>query len=92
MTIDSENNGSARGEAEQDSAMADTLADYSSAPDTFWQSTHDHDVSQNISALLGAIEGEAPFAILDFGCGPGRDLKRFSELGIRRHGTPTFGL
>jgi len=81
MTIDSENNGSARGEAEQDSAMADTLADYSSAPDTFWQSTHNHDVSQNISALLGAIEGEAPFAILDFGCGPGRDLKRFTELG-----------
>ena len=30
---------------------------------------------------IGAVEGEAPYAILDFGCGPGRDLKRFVELG-----------
>ena len=77
MTNDSEK----RGNIEQNRAMADTLADYSSAPDAFWQSTHDHDVSQNISALFGVIKSEAPFAILDFGCGPGRDLKRFSELG-----------
>ena len=27
------------------------------------------------------IEGEPPFTILDFGCGPGRDLKVFSKLG-----------
>ena len=27
------------------------------------------------------IEGEPPFTILDFGCGPGRDLKVFAELG-----------
>jgi hypothetical protein len=25
--------------------------------------------------------GEPPFAILDFGCGPGRDLKVFTDLG-----------
>ena len=29
----------------------------------------------------GAIEGEAPFTILDLGCGPGRDLARFVERG-----------
>ena len=62
-------------------AMAETLAHYNSSPESFWQGTRNHDVSQNISALLDAIKGEAPFAILDFGCGPGRDLKRISELG-----------
>ena len=39
------------------------------------------------------IRGEAPFAILDFGCGPGRDLRRFTELGhcaIGLDGTPRF--
>jgi SAM-dependent methyltransferase len=41
----------------------------------------DHNVSQNIAALLQCIEGEPPFTILDFGCGPGRDLKVFAELG-----------
>ena len=30
---------------------------------------------------FGAIEGTPPFAILDFGCGPGRDLKTFADLG-----------
>ena len=43
--------------------------------------TADHDVSQNIAALLDAIEGEPPYAILDLGCGPGRDLLAFTELG-----------
>ncbi|HEX4628683.1 MAG TPA: class I SAM-dependent methyltransferase, partial [Gemmatimonadales bacterium] len=41
----------------------------------------DHDVRQNIEALLAAMEGAPPFAILDFGCGPGRDLKAFTALG-----------
>jgi len=40
-----------------------------------------HDVSQNIAALLQSIRTEPPFKILDFGCGPGRDLKTFAELG-----------
>jgi SAM-dependent methyltransferase len=40
-----------------------------------------HDVSQNIEALLNSIQGETPFTILDFGCGPGRDLKAFRERG-----------
>lgn len=38
-------------------------------------------MQQNITALLKHISGEPPFAILDFGCGPGRDLKTFVELG-----------
>ena len=58
-----------------------TLADYDSRADDFWAGRRDHDVRQNVDALLAAIEGEPPFAILDFGCGPGRDLKTFADLG-----------
>ena len=47
----------------------------------FWAGTRDHDVSQNIAAMLQYIEGEPRFTILDFGCGPGRDLKVVAELG-----------
>ena len=58
-----------------------TLENYNQRADDFWEGTHDHDVSQNIAALLQYIEGKPPFTILDFGCGPGRDLKVFTELG-----------
>jgi SAM-dependent methyltransferase len=58
-----------------------TLEHYEKRADDFWVGTHDHDVSQNIAAVLQYIEGEHPYTILDFGCGPGRDLKTFSELG-----------
>ena len=58
-----------------------TLDHYNQHADEFWRGTRDHDVKQNISALLQWIEGKPPFTILDFGCGPGRDLKVFSELG-----------
>jgi SAM-dependent methyltransferase len=81
MTNEYDKDGGAADEARQRRAMEITLAEYDSAPDLYWQGTRDHDVSQNISALLDAIEGEPPFAILDFGCGPGRDLMRFVELG-----------
>ena len=58
-----------------------TLAHYDQRAEDFWQGTRGHDVRQNIDALLSAIEGTAPFTILDFGCGPGRDLKAFTDLG-----------
>jgi len=58
-----------------------TLAHYSERAESFWAGTRDHDVEQNIAALLRRIEGEPPFTILDFGCGPGRDLKVFAERG-----------
>jgi SAM-dependent methyltransferase len=58
-----------------------TLQHYNQSAEAFWQGTRDHDVSQNIAALLTHIEGEAPFTILDFGCGPGRDLKHFTDAG-----------
>jgi SAM-dependent methyltransferase len=58
-----------------------TLQHYDEGAEHFREGTRDHDVSQNIGALLQYIEGEAPFRILDLGCGPGRDLKAFAELG-----------
>lgn len=58
-----------------------TLAHYERNAESFWRGTRDHDVAQNITALLRHIEGRPPFTILDFGCGPGRDLKAFAELG-----------
>jgi SAM-dependent methyltransferase len=58
-----------------------TLDHYDQRADAFWEGTRDHDVSQNIAALLDPIEGKPPFRILDLGCGPGRDLKAFSDLG-----------
>jgi 2-polyprenyl-3-methyl-5-hydroxy-6-metoxy-1,4-benzoquinol methylase len=58
-----------------------TLDYYNEQAEEFWHGTRDHDVKQNIAALLQKIEGKAPFTILDFCCGPGRDLKVFSELG-----------
>jgi SAM-dependent methyltransferase len=61
--------------------VAATLAHYEARAEDFWRGTQDHDVSQNIGELLRHIEGAPPFTILDFGCGPGRDLKTFRELG-----------
>jgi SAM-dependent methyltransferase len=58
-----------------------TLADYNATAERFRDGTRDHDVSQNIEALLRHIEGPAPWQILDFGCGPGRDLQAFTRLG-----------
>jgi SAM-dependent methyltransferase len=60
-----------------------TLEHYEHRAQDFRVGTRDHDVSQNITALLRHIEGEGPFTILDFGCGPGRDLKTFTQLGHR---------
>jgi SAM-dependent methyltransferase len=62
------------------------LQHYNEHAEAFRLGTSDHDVSQNIAALLGHIEAQAPFTILDFGCGPGRDLKAFIALGHRAIG------
>jgi SAM-dependent methyltransferase len=58
-----------------------TLAHYDERAEAFWQGTRHHDVSQNVAALLEHIRRRPPFTILDFGCGPGRDLKTFAALG-----------
>jgi SAM-dependent methyltransferase len=58
-----------------------TLQHYDDRAEKFREGTLGHDVSQNIGALLQHIEGKPPVAILDLGCGPGRDLKAFVALG-----------
>jgi SAM-dependent methyltransferase len=58
-----------------------TLRHYDEHAESFREGTWDHDVSQNVAALLHAIEGPGPFAILDLGCGPGRDLVALRGLG-----------
>jgi SAM-dependent methyltransferase len=58
-----------------------TLEHYNQHAEEFWEGTRNHNVSQNIEALLQNIHAEQPFTILDFGCGPGRDLKVFAEQG-----------
>ncbi|MEO8119806.1 MAG: class I SAM-dependent methyltransferase [Rhodoferax sp.] len=58
-----------------------TLAYYDQHAEDFFVGTREHDVSQNMGAFLQFIEGASPFTLLDFGCGPGRDLKAFREQG-----------
>ena len=70
-----------------------TLAHYEQRAQAFWEGTRDHDVSQNIDALLRYIEASPPFELLDLGCGPGRDLKTFRERGhnvIGLEGAPSL--
>ncbi len=61
-----------------------TIGHYDRSAEDYWRGTRDHDVSQNYEALLEAIEGEPPYAILDLGCGAGRGLSagtnRVTEL------------
>ena len=72
---------------------ATTVAHYERSADDFWAGTRAHDVSQNRNALLSHLEGEGPFALLDLGCGPGRDLHALAALGhevVGLDGSPTF--
>lgn len=62
------------------------LAHYDQNALPYYKGTKDHDVSQNINALLKAMSPPGPFQILDFGCGPGRDLLTFTSLGHKAIG------
>ena len=67
--------------ADFDAITRRTLEHYNRHAEEFWRGTRDHDVTQNIETLLEHIVGVPPYTILDFGCGPGRDLKAFAERG-----------
>jgi SAM-dependent methyltransferase len=72
---------------------ASTIGRYRAMATPYRDGTWDHDVSQNIQALLGAIAGAPPYRILDLGCGPGRDLVTFRDLGhvaVGLDGCPEF--
>ena len=67
--------------AELEAVTTRTLSHYDGRAREFWVGTQGHDVAQNYAALLDAITGTPPFHLLDFGCGPGRDLAHFRALG-----------
>jgi SAM-dependent methyltransferase len=72
---------------------ARTLAHYEANAAPFWEGTRDHDVTQNYAALLDALGNRPGLRLLDFGCGPGRDLVALSALGhvlTGLDGTPEF--
>ncbi len=74
--------GSATDPDEESAQLASrTLGHYQANAERFREGTQDHDVSQNIEALLRHIQAPAPWQILDLGCGPGRDLRTFRALG-----------
>lgn len=60
-----------------------TLKHYESNAEAFWEGTKDYDVTQNYAAFLTSFPMGKSLDILDFGCGPGRDVKYFSDLGHR---------
>lgn len=60
-----------------------TLGHYDANAEAFWIGTKDHDVSQNYEKLLSQFPAGQLLDILDFGCGPGRDLRYFQSLGHR---------
>jgi SAM-dependent methyltransferase len=81
------------GPTDSESISALTLAHYEQRAEAFRDGTRGHDVRQNIDALLRHISSAAPFTLLDFGCGPGRDLAAFTRLGhtaIGLEGCPRF--
>jgi SAM-dependent methyltransferase len=72
---------------------ASTIGQYRAMAAPYRDGTWNHDVSQNIQALLAAIAGAPPYRILDLGCGPGRDLVTFRDLGhvvVGLDGCPEF--
>ena len=80
-------------DADQRAISSGTLAHYEAQAQAFRDATRDHDVRQNIDALLSRVEAPPPFTILDFGCGPGRDLCTFTALGhvaVGLDGTASF--
>jgi SAM-dependent methyltransferase len=70
-----------------------TLAHYNRSAVGFREGTWDHDVTQNYRVLIGSLQGDGPHAVLDLGCGPGRDLAYFKSQGLEAvglDGSPEF--
>ena len=86
----------ARTDAEVEEAARATLADYGAVAEGYAAGNMDHDVRQNIDALLAPLLADDParkLDILDVACASGRDLRAFSRMGHRAvglDGVPAF--
>lgn len=83
----------ARTESEVRQACSATLADYAAVAEGYALGNLDHDVSQNIAALLRPLPTDRPLDLLDVCCASGRDLVAFTQLGHRAvglDGVPAF--
>ncbi|MGH8573141.1 MAG: class I SAM-dependent DNA methyltransferase [Gammaproteobacteria bacterium] len=70
-----------------------TLHHYEAHAESYWEGTKDHDVTQNYAAFLDALPKRPGLRLLDLGCGPGRDLLHFRNLGHEPSGldgSPAF--
>ena len=67
--------------ADLHTVTASTLSHYEDNAADYAERTADHDVGQNIATLLRHLDGPGPYALLDFGCGPGRDLPKLAAGG-----------
>lgn len=67
--------------AELAAVSESTLRHYAQHAVSFWDGTRGHDVSQNVQAFLEALGEQPGQQVLDFGCGPGRDLAEFTRRG-----------
>ena len=75
-------------------AAAATIADYQAVAAGYAQGNMNHDVTQNMEALLAPLaDRPAPLDILDVCCASGRDLVSFTKMGHRAvglDGVPAF--
>lgn len=69
--------------AQLDNIEKVTLSHYDNNALSFWHGTKDHDVKQNYRAFLSQFPDGKSLDILDFGCGPGRDVHFFKSRGHR---------
>ena len=70
-----------------------TIADYDAVAEAFDAGNRDHDVSQNLDALLEPLAGRERPVVVDLGCAGGRDLIALTARGCEAwgvEGAPAF--
>jgi SAM-dependent methyltransferase len=63
-----------------------TIAHYERHAAEYLRFTLSHDIGENYAAFLGALQETGGTRILDLGCGVGRDLRHFRDLGYEAVG------